>query len=213
MAQLLNFKSLRDTARLDDLKTSLGKLKMPRDVEAYIALDKAIAFLEDRAPQPPIIAWNNPINWERLKLVTQATEVAIETAKGKVVLEFLPHVAPGSVANFLELAATGFFTGKNFHRVVPDFVVHGGCPRGDGYGALDYTIRTEIGLEWYDKAGYIGMASAGTDTEGTQFFMTHSPTPHLDGRYTIFGRVKSGMEVVDMLQQGDVMEKVTVKYQ
>jgi cyclophilin family peptidyl-prolyl cis-trans isomerase/HEAT repeat protein len=212
-SQLLNFKSLRDTARLDDLKTSLGKLKMPRDVEAYIALDKAIAFLEDRAPQPPIIAWNNPINWERLKLVTQATEVAIETAKGKVVLEFLPHVAPGSVANFLELAATGFFTGKNFHRVVPDFVVQGGCPRGDGYGALDYTIRTEIGLEWYDKAGYIGMASAGTDTEGTQFFMTHSPTPHLDGRYTIFGRVKSGMEVVDMLQQGDVMEKVTVKYQ
>jgi len=211
--KLLNFKSLRDSLRLEDLNVSLTKLKMPRDVEAYMALDKAIAFLEDRDPRPPMIPWNHPINWERLKLVTQQTEVTIETVKGNVVLEFLPHVAPGSVSNFLELAATGFFNGKNFHRVVPNFVVQGGCPRGDGYGALDYTIRTEIGLEWYDKAGYLGMASAGPDTEGTQFFITHSPTLHLNGRYTIFGKVKSGMEVVDMLQMGDVMEKVTVKYQ
>lgn len=213
-AEVLNFKSLRDTARLHDLKNSLAKLKMPRDVEAYMALDKAIAFLEDRpAPAKPIIPWNHPINWERLKLVTQQTDVTIETAKGKIVLELLPHVAPGSVANFLELAATGYYTGKNFHRVVPNFVVQGGCPRGDGYGAPDYTIRTEIGLEWYDRAGYVGMASAGADTEGTQFFFTHSPAPHLDGRYTIFGRVISGMDVVDQLQPGDVMEKVVVKYQ
>jgi cyclophilin family peptidyl-prolyl cis-trans isomerase/HEAT repeat protein len=213
-SKVLNFKSLRDSTRLEVLKTNLSKLKMPRDVEAYMALDKAIAYFEER-PEPvkPVIPWNHPINWDRLKLVTPQTEVTIETAKGKIVVEFFPHIAPGSVANFLELASTGFYTGRNFHRVEPNFVVQGGCPRGDGYGALDYTIRTEIGLEWYDRAGYIGMASAGFDTEGTQFFITHSPAPHLDGKYSIFGKIKSGMDVVDQLQPGDVMEKVTVKYQ
>jgi cyclophilin family peptidyl-prolyl cis-trans isomerase/HEAT repeat protein len=209
----LNYKTLRDSARLDDLKNSLTKLKMPRDVEAYMALDRAIAYFEER-PQPakPNIPFSHPIDWERLGVVTQTTEALIETAKGKITLELYPEWAPGSVANFLELAATGFFNGKNFHRVVSNFVVQGGCPRGDGYGALDYTIRSEIGLAWYDAAGYLGMASAGPDTEGTQFFITHSPTPHLDGNYTIFGKVKSGMDVVDALQMGDVMEKVTVKY-
>jgi cyclophilin family peptidyl-prolyl cis-trans isomerase len=211
---VLNFKSLRDSTRLEDLKNNLAKLKMPRDVEAYMALDKVIAYFEERPePAKPVIPWNHAINWDRLKLVTQQTTVTIETAKGNIVLEFLPHVAPGSVGNFLELASTGFYTGKNFHRIVPNFVAQGGCPRGDGYGALDYTIRSEIGLEWYDRAGYIGMASAGPDTEGTQFFFTHSPTPHLDGKYTIFGKVKSGMDIVDQLQPGDVMDKVTVKYQ
>jgi cyclophilin family peptidyl-prolyl cis-trans isomerase/HEAT repeat protein len=213
-SKVLNFKSLRDSTRLEDLKNNLAKLKMPRDVEAYMALDKVIAFFEERPePAKPIIPWNHAINWDRLKLVTQQTTATIETAKGSIVLEFLPHVAPGSVGNFLELASTGFFTGKNFHRIVPNFVAQGGCPRGDGYGALDYTIRSEIGLEWYDRAGYIGMASAGPDTEGTQFFFTHSPTPHLDGKYTIFGKVKSGLDIVDQLQPGDVMDKVTVKYQ
>lgn len=213
-SSILNFKTLRDSARVVDLKNNLSKLKMPRDVEAYMALDKAIAYFEERPePAKPVIPWNHPINWERLKLVTQTTQVTILTPKGSIVLEFFPHVAPGSVANFLELASTGYYTGKNFHRIVPNFVAQGGCPRGDGYGAEDYTLRTEIGLQSYDQAGYIGMASAGADTEGTQFFFTHSPTPHLDGRYTIFGKVKSGMEVVDQLQPGDVMEEVTVKYQ
>jgi cyclophilin family peptidyl-prolyl cis-trans isomerase len=195
------------------LKNSLTKLKMPRDVEAYMALDRAIAYFEERPePAKPKIPFGHPIDWERLNVVTQSTEAVIETAKGKITLELYPEWAPSSVANFLELAATGFFNGKNFHRVVPNFVVQGGCPRGDGYGALDYTIRSEIGLAWYDAAGYLGMASAGPDTEGTQFFITHSPTPHLDGNYTIFGKVKSGMDVVDALQMGDVMEKVSVRY-
>ncbi|MCB9342700.1 MAG: peptidylprolyl isomerase [Lewinellaceae bacterium] len=212
--KLLNYKSLRDTSRLKDLKNTLANLKMPRDVEAYMALDKAIAFLEDKPePTAPKIAWNHPIDWNRLKLVGQQTEATIETSKGKFVLEFFSHIAPGSVANFLELASTGYYNSNAFHRVVSNFVVQGGCPRGDGYGALDYTIRSEIGLKWYDEAGYVGMASAGPDTEGTQFFITHCPTPHLDGRYTIFGKVKSGMDVVDKLMPGDQIEKVTVKYQ
>ena len=210
--EAMNFKTLRDSARINDFRASLAKLRLPRDVEAFAALDKAIAFLEGRPEPPkPFIAFNHPVNWEALKLVTQKTEATIETAKGKIVLELYPTWAPGSVANFLQLAADGFFNGKNFHRVVPNFVVQGGCPRGDGYGALDYSLRTEIGLAWYDGEGYLGMASAGQDTEGTQFFITHSATPHLDGRYSIFGKVKSGMDVVHQILPGDVVTGVTIQ--
>jgi cyclophilin family peptidyl-prolyl cis-trans isomerase/HEAT repeat protein len=210
--ETMNFKSLRDSARIDDFRTALTKLRLPRDVEAFMALDKAIAFFEDRPEPPkPVITYNHPLDWEVLKPVTKTTEAVIETAKGKIVLELYSTWAPGSVANFLKLASDGFFNGKAFHRVVPNFVVQGGCPRGDGYGALDYSIRTENGIVWYDGEGYVGMASAGTDTEGTQFFITHSATPHLDGRYTIFGKVKSGMDVVHQLQPGDAIAGVSVQ--
>jgi len=211
--EALNYRTLRDTARIPDFKTALGKLKMPRDVEVYMALDDAIAYFEERPSPPPYQPkWNHAIDWNRMKVVTPQTTVHIETAKGNIILEMYPEWAPGSVANFLDLAGTGFLNGKTFHRVVPNFVVQAGCPRGDGYGALDYTIRTEIGLAWYDQGGYLGMASAGPDTEGTQFFITHSPTPHLDGNYTIFGKVKSGLEVVYQLQPGDVIDRVSIVY-
>lgn len=210
----LSYRTLRDSVRVDDLRAALGKLKMPRDVEAFMALDKALAFFEERpAPPKPIIPFNHPIDWQRLNLVSQKTEATIVTDKGNIVVEFYPQWAPGSVANFLELAGKGEYNNKTFHRVVPNFVIQGGCPRGDGYGAFDYTIRTEIGLAWYDAEGYLGMASAGADTEGTQFFITHSPAPHLDGNYTIFGKVKSGMDVVNRIQPGDLIQKVDIKYQ
>lgn len=209
----LNYRTLRDSLRIPDFKTALNKLKMPRDVEAYMALDDAIAYFEERpAPPPYHPQWNHAIDWDRMKVVTSKTTVTLEMARGKVTLEMYPEWAPGSVANFLDLAGTGFFNGKTFHRVVPNFVVQAGCPRGDGYGALDYTIRTEIGPVWYDKEGYLGMASAGPDTEGTQFFITHSPTPHLDGTYTIFGRVISGMDVVHQVLPGDVIDRVNIQY-
>jgi len=209
----LNFKDIRDSTRLGDFREAFVKLKMPRDYEGIAALEKTIAYLEGR-PEPamPKIPQNHPINWERMQVVAPQTEVTIETAKGAIVLELWPQWAPGSVANFIELAGTGFYNGKPFHRVVSDHVIQSGCPRGDGSGALDYSLRTEIGLTWYDQAGLLGMASSGFDTEGTQFFITHSARVHLDGKYTIFGRVKSGMDVVDNIQQGDLMEKVTVKY-
>ena len=211
--EALNYRTLRDTARIPDFRTALGKLKMPRDVEAYMALDDAIAYFEERPTPPPYQPrWNHAIDWNRMKVVTPQTTVSLETTKGNITLELYPEWAPGSVVNFLDLAGTGFLNGKTFHRVVPNFVVQAGCPRGDGYGALDYTIRTEIGLAWYDQEGYLGMASAGPDTEGTQFFITHSPTPHLDGNYTIFGKVKSGMEVVHQLQPGDVIDRVNIVY-
>jgi cyclophilin family peptidyl-prolyl cis-trans isomerase len=209
----LNFREIRDSTRLEDFRTAFGKLKMPRDYEGIAALEKTIAYLENRPDLAmPKIPQNHPINWERMQVVGDHTEVTIQTAKGSIVLELWPQWAPGSVANFIELAGTGFYNGKLFHRVVSDHVIQSGCPRGDGTGSLDYSLRTEIGLTWYDQAGLLGMASSGFDTEGTQFFITHSARVHLDGRYTIFGRVKSGMDVVDNIQQGDVMEKVTVKY-
>ena len=91
---------------------------------------------------------------------------------------------------------------KVFHRVVPNFVIQGGCPRGDGWGNSDYTIRSEFADLRYQE-GFVGMASAGKDTEGCQWFITHSPTPHLDGSYSIFAKVIEGMEVVHQIQVGD----------
>jgi cyclophilin family peptidyl-prolyl cis-trans isomerase len=117
--------------------------------------------------------------------------------------------APGSVTNFLKLASEGYFNGKNFHRVVPNFVIQGGCNRGDGWGSEDYSIRSEFSLRKY-KEGSVGMASAGKDTEGTQWFITHSPTPHLDGRYSIFAEVVEGMDVVHRIEIGDKIISVDI---
>jgi len=94
--------------------------------------------------------------------------------------------------------------------VVPNFVVQGGCPRGDGYGSPDFTIRSEVPQMYYDTSGYIGMASAGPHTESVQWFITHSPTPHLDGQYTIFGKVEEGMDVVNQLEIGDIIQDIRI---
>jgi cyclophilin family peptidyl-prolyl cis-trans isomerase len=126
----------------------------------------------------------------------------VETTKGKIILQLLVEEAPGSVANFVALLRQQYFDGKVFHRVVPNFVVQTGCSRGDGYGSEDYSLRSEFSLTRY-REGAVGMASAGKDTEGTQWFISHSPTPHLDGRYTIFAQVVEGMEVVKSIGVGD----------
>ena len=211
-APALQYKTFVDSAQITEMRSALRRLQLPRDYEAHIALVKALACLEGK-PEPPHQkpTFNHPIDWKLLETVNQATRVILQTPKGNISLQLYASWAPGSVVNFLDLAKKGFFNGKTFHRVVPNFVVQGGCPRGDGYGALDYSIRTEIGMAWYDDEGYLGMASAGPDTEGTQFFITHSPTPHLDGRYTIFGKVAQGMDVVHKLQVGDMIEKVVVQ--
>ena len=109
----------------------------------------------------------------------------------------------------MNLARTGFFDGVTFHRVVPDFVIQAGDPRGDGEGGPGYTIRDEINQRPYLR-GTVGMALDWEDTGGSQFFITHSPQPHLDARYTVFGRVLSGMDVVDQIQPWDVIRKVRV---
>jgi cyclophilin family peptidyl-prolyl cis-trans isomerase len=117
--------------------------------------------------------------------------------------------APLTSGNLVALARKGYFRGITFHRVVPDFVAQAGDPRGDGEGGPGYTIRCEITRRPYRRA-VLGMALSGKDTGGSQFFFTHSPQPHLDGRYTAFGEVTRGMEVVDRLLEGDTIQDVEV---
>ena len=132
------------------------------------------------------------------------------TSKGSVELELYPGVAPLTVLNFIELAREGFYNGLTFHRVVPNFVVQGGDPRGDGWGGPAHFIRCEYSRERYER-GTVGIATSGKDTGGSQFFITHSPQPHLNARYTVFGQVIGGMDIVDQLVVGDVIEKIIIK--
>ena len=133
----------------------------------------------------------------------------IETDKGTVEIELAVLDAPLTVDNFIALARKGFFNGMPLHRVVPDFVVQGGDRRGDGEGGPGYTIRDEINERPYLR-GTVGMALDWNDTGGSEFFITHSPQPHLDGRYTVFGHVVDGMDVLDRLAEWDVVRRVSV---
>ncbi|MDY6932243.1 MAG: peptidylprolyl isomerase [Halobacteriota archaeon] len=133
----------------------------------------------------------------------------IETEKGDIILELFEEDAPNTVANFVKLANDGFYNGIKFHRVIPNFVIQGGCPRGDGTGGPGYTIKCEINPRKH-KTGTLSMAHAGKDTGGSQFFITHSPQPHLDGVHTVFGQVTEGMDVVNSIKQGDVMKVVRI---
>jgi cyclophilin family peptidyl-prolyl cis-trans isomerase len=177
-------------------------LNLPRDVESLEPLEKAIAYFEGKDFSPSKNSYNHPIDWSYVKTIPKDQMVLIKTTKGNIVLELFVEEAPGSVSNFLKLADDNYFDSKFFHRVVPNFVIQTGCKRGDGWGSEDYSIRSEFSTRRY-KRGSVGMASAGKDTEGTQWFITHSPTPHLDGRYTIFAEVRSGMDVVDQIEVGD----------
>jgi HEAT repeat protein/cyclophilin family peptidyl-prolyl cis-trans isomerase len=138
-----------------------------------------------------------------------STQVFLDTDRGTIQIELAVLDAPLTVDNFIALARRGFFNGLTFHRVVPGFVVQGGDPRGDGEGGPGYTMRNEISELPYLR-GTVGIALDWADTGGSQFFITHSPQPHLDAKYTVFGRVIAGMDVVDKIQQGDVMRRVRV---
>jgi cyclophilin family peptidyl-prolyl cis-trans isomerase/HEAT repeat protein len=133
----------------------------------------------------------------------------IETAKGTIEIELSVIDAPQTAQNFITLARKGYFNGLQFHRVVPNFVIQGGDPRGDGSGGPGYSIRDELNDRPYVR-GTVGTALSGPDTGGSQFFITHSPQPHLDAKYPVFGHVVSGMEVVDRIQQMDVIQRVRI---
>ncbi|QGG47610.1 peptidylprolyl isomerase [Heliorestis convoluta] len=136
----------------------------------------------------------------------------IETEKGTMVVELYEKDAPGTVANFEKLIKEGYYDGLTFHRVIPDFVIQGGCPNGTGSGGPGYTIPCEVqNNPNKHMRGSLSMAHAGRDTGGSQFFVCHSPQPHLDGNHTVFGRVVEGLEVVDDIRRGDRMTKVTIE--
>lgn len=138
----------------------------------------------------------------------------IETEKGNMSVDFYEKDAPGTVDNFCKLAKEGFYDGLTFHRVIPDFVIQGGCPLGTGTGGPGYKIKCELdGENQYHDRGVLSMAHAGRDTGGSQFFICHSRnnTAHLDRNHTCFGKVVEGLNVIDEIRAGDKILKITIK--
>jgi peptidyl-prolyl cis-trans isomerase B (cyclophilin B) len=134
----------------------------------------------------------------------------IETSKGVIVVELAPNKAPKTVANFEKLANANFYDGLLFHRVIADFMIQGGCPEGTGRGGPGYKFEDEFSDLKHDAPGVLSMANSGPNTNGSQFFITHVPTPWLNGKHTVFGKVVKGMEVVNAIREGDKMVKVRV---
>ncbi len=196
-------KLIDDPGFLEDAKKVLS---LPRDNESLQAVNAALAAFGIQAEEITN-PFNHPIDWKAVRKIAAKQSAIVHTTRGKVTLRLFVEEAPGSVSNFVDLARDGYFDEKYFHRVVPNFVVQGGCKRGDGWGSEDYSIRSEFGLRRY-ITGSVGMASSGKDTESTQWFITHSATPHLDGRYTIFAEVSEGMDVVNDIRAGDKILKV-----
>ena len=137
------------------------------------------------------------------------TKATMETDKGVIHLELFDQAAPNTVKNFVDLSNKGFYDGLNFHRVIPNFMIQGGCPNGDGRGGPGYTIKCEINSNKH-LAGTLSMAHAGRDTGGSQFFICHSPQPHLDGVHTVFGKTED-MDVVNAISQGDKILSVKIE--
>jgi len=140
-------------------------------------------------------------------------KATIKTEKGDMTVEFFPEDAPGTVKNFVELSEKGYYDGLTFHRVIDEFVIQGGCPKGDGTGGPGYTIDCELdGENQYHDRGVLSMAHAGRDTGGSQFFICHNRknTSHLDRRHTVFGKVVEGLDVIDEIKAGDKIEKIEI---
>ena len=134
--------------------------------------------------------------------------VEMQTAKGNMTIELFEKDAPGTVKNFLDLIGKGYYDGLNFHRVIANFMIQGGCPNGTGTGGPGYKIKCEINHNKHVR-GSLSMAHAGPNTGGSQFFICHSPQSHLDGLHTVFGQVIAGVDVVDKIAKGDQIIKVT----
>lgn len=138
--------------------------------------------------------------------------VKIETGRGSIELQLFPQYAPITVNNFVFLVREGYYDGVTFHRVIADFMIQGGDPTGTGRGGPGYRFEDEFkNNPLLHETGVISMANAGPGTNGSQFFITHSPQPHLNGRHTVFGKVLKGQEVVNAIRQGDVMTRVSVE--
>ena len=134
-----------------------------------------------------------------------------DTAKGPIRVELYPQKAPLTVANFVNLAKHGFYDGLSFHRVIPDFMIQGGCPEGSGRGGPGYRFEDETSNGVSHDRGVLSMANAGPNTNGSQFFITHVPTPWLDGKHTVFGKVIDGLDVVDSVAGGDAITSVKIE--
>lgn len=134
-----------------------------------------------------------------------------DTSRGPIVVELYPDKAPLTVANFVNLAKRGFYNGLSFHRVIADFMIQGGCPEGSGRGGPGYRFEDETNNGVGHERGVLCMANAGPNTNGSQFFITHTATPWLDGKHTVFGKVTQGLDVVDSVAQGDTINTLTIE--
>jgi cyclophilin family peptidyl-prolyl cis-trans isomerase len=192
----------------DSVAHRLDALSRPTDPLERMAAARNARFAawRDGTGTPRELAWYET----RAREAAERRPVArIETERGTLELVLASNDAPLTVYNFVALARRGYFDAQRFHRVVPNFVVQGGDPRGDGNGGPGYAIRDELNRLRYDR-GALGMALSGPNTGGSQFFVTHSAQPHLDGGYTVFGRLVAGGEVLDRIVQGDRIVRVTI---
>lgn len=192
--------ALRSALRIPDRSVMLAAAAAIRQITGHDPPDTIPRRIE------PVSA---DLDFAYLRALPETVRVRLETVRGEIMLELYKNMAPFTVMSFLKLAAKGFYQGLTFHRVVPNFVIQGGDPRGDGWGGAGYSLRSEFSAGTFET-GSVGVASAGKDTEGSQFFITQSPQPHLDGRYTLFGKVTSGMDVVGRILIGDRIAAVSI---
>ncbi len=218
-AALERLRSPAEIEAIQEVCRTLGKLG---DNRAVVPLERLVASGDDASVRAAAAALatitgepdatrqppgrepaHTDFDFETLEALPETIRVALRTTVGEILMEWYRDAAPFTIMSMLKLAGgKGFYHDLVFHRVVPNFVVQGGDPRGDGWGGPGFSLRSEFSPLSYET-GTVGIASAGKDTEGSQFFITHSPQPHLDGRYTIIGRVVIGMEIVDGIQVGD----------
>jgi peptidylprolyl isomerase len=198
---------------LELLTTEYGKLSLPEDLESMQAIQRAISAItgEEYEPLASSADGERTIDWEALSALGPRPKLVLETEKGVITLVLDAESAPMTVQTIAGFAQDGLYDDTPFHRVVPNFVIQGGdFARRDGFGGPGFSIRSEFTQTPF-RRGILGMASAGKDTEGSQFFVMHSMAPHLDGGYTAFGWVESGMDVVDQLYVEDVVVTARVE--
>ena len=224
LMRALQDKELNDAALaiLDSLAkqknaTANEAIKTALDSHDHLIRRKAVALLKANGAGDfssrigTVQTRNTTADYERaIARIDKTVSAVVTTSKGAFTIQLLPEDAPLNVDNFVQLAKRGYFAGITFHRVVPNFVIQDGDPRGDGNGGPGYQIRCEINEVPYER-GAVGMALSGKDTGGSQWFATHSPQPHLDGGYTVFGKVIRGMDVVDNTVRGDLIRSIVIK--
>ena len=153
-------------------------------------------------PNPPLLEID----------ASRTYSATMETSRGPIVIDLFAKDAPNTVNNFIVLARDGFYNGLTFHRVIPNFMVQGGDPTGTGSGGPGYKFADETrGNPNKHQAGSLSMANAGPNTNGSQFFITHAPQPHLDSKHTVFGQVRSGQDVVNAIKQGDTIQSIDLE--
>ncbi len=215
-----------DIEAIQEIAATLGALKDVRAIDPLASvmqerdrsvIDASVAALKSITGKDYLTQevldfepFYTDFDFDYLDSLPARIRIQVETIRGDIVIELVKEKAPFTIMNILKLASQkGYYRGTTFHRVVPNFVIQGGDPRGDGWGGPGYTIRSEFSEETFDS-GAVGIASAGKDTEGSQFFITESPQPHLDGKYTLIGRVVSGMDVVRSILVDDHIQDLRI---